>query len=233
MNIFRIFFIPVEALRLIVRNRSLLVLSLGPIVTTAVAYYFLIGWIDRQILEFIQARLLSWGISEDSQWFQFVAYVVKFMGLLMAMVSFSFVAIWFSTPFSDFLAEATEKILGILPRETGTVGLFFRRIGIDLAKTFLVSILGVMALFLAWIPGLGWISVPFFWTLIAFQFLTYPQTRRQLSAIESVRWMMKRPLDCIIFGAVFSVLLAVPMLSVFMVPIAVVGGTVFFSRYQD
>jgi len=89
-----------------------------------------------------------------------------------------------------------------------------------------------LTFFLAWIPVVN--VAAFFLTcvLICFQYTSYPQTRRGVGIKDGVRFLFQYFYSCLGFGMVLIALFSVPFFSCFMLPLAVVGGTLLVARAQ-
>jgi CysZ protein len=98
----------------------------------------------------------------------------------------------------------------------------------------LLSALGMtLALLTSWIPALNFLSAALAFLLMTFQYVSYAQTRRGHGLIESLKWILLHPASCMSFGAVLTLLFSIPLISVFAIPVAVVGGTLLFAQTQN
>ena len=66
--------------------------------------------------------------------------------------------------------------------------------------------------------------------LLTFQYVSYPQTRRGENLGTSLAFLGRHFWACLGWGASMTVLFMIPLLSAFMLPIAVVGGTLLYAR---
>jgi uncharacterized protein involved in cysteine biosynthesis len=105
-----------------------------------------------------------------------------------------------------------------------------RLIGIDLVKSVFAGIAAIIALLVSWIPGLNLIAFFVSFLLIAFQYVSYPQTRRNLPLREGLAFLRRHTFACAGFGLAMSLLFAIPVVSAFCLPLAVVGGTLLVAR---
>jgi uncharacterized protein involved in cysteine biosynthesis len=223
---------PLRAMKLILQSRALLGLSAAPVICTLAAYGFALAWLGelahRETTRLIHERLPStW---EALPWM--VTGATWALLALIAVASFSTVATLFAAPFNDFLAEAAEpRVLPALD-STGTPSLRVRAklISIDLLKTLFGGGVTLFAIFISWIPALNVLSLPLTWVMVCFQFISYPQTRRGQGIGDGLRFISTYPGACLGFGAVFSVLFAIPVVGCLALPLAVVGGTQLFAR---
>lgn len=227
--------LPARAMRLIFSKPKLLAWSIFPIViTTALSIFVLYRFQDAT-----QAAMLRyfevWGLPQEG-WVAIAATVaVRILLFFAGALTFSFAATLIASPFNDFLAEATESYL---PRALSPVTLTGWRIkarllAIDGAKALATLAFGVLALLLSWVPVLNVIAFALTFTLLAFQFLSYPQTRRGHGLTRSLRFVARNWPAVLGFGAAQIFLFSVPFLSAFFLPLAVVGGTVLFGEYSE
>lgn len=141
-------------------------------------------------------------------------------------------------PLQDPLSEITEDVCGgTAPSSPFRLGAFFRGLvtGVShtLARIFFL-LLGLAVLFpLNIIPGLG--SLAFaglgsLWTMLwlAGEHLAAPMTRHQYPFAQVRRALRERWPLCLGFGAGVYVLLWIPLLNNFFLPVAVVGGTLLY-----
>lgn len=144
-------------------------------------------------------------------------------------------------PLQDPISEATEEHCGGFTAPPFSVGRFFRSIGTSLAHTasrLAIIVFGFLVLFpLHFVPALG--SALYFalstawaaWWLTA-EYLSGPMARHLMPWKRVTESMRKNRWVSFGFGLALYVLLWVPVLNFFLVPIAVVGGTLLFRALQ-
>ena len=134
-------------------------------------------------------------------------------------------------PLCEPLAARADAILG----GQEVKGTFFGDIMASLRTTLgltLVGIAGSIGLFLlGLIPGVGLLTGPFMalvWTplFLCFDLCDSSLARRQLRFRQKVNAVLKRPFSSISMGLTGSVLLAVPLINLFGLPIAVLAGVI-------
>jgi CysZ protein len=173
----------------------------------------------------------------------FLILVAKILIFIIAALTFSFLASLVATPFNDFLAESAERwaVEGsqpLLPLPTyPATGIFagywrnkVRLIGIDSLKTIASLTMGIIALFCSWVPILNIIAFTLSFLILTFQFISYPQTRRGQNIDYAVHFLFRHFFACLGFGAAVLLLFSIPFVSIFSLPLAVVGGTLLVGR---
>lgn len=152
--------------------------------------------------------------------------------LLAAGATFSIVCSIIAIPLSDFLAEATEAYSTPPLRPTGESGINYRLrvMSLDVAKTLFAFTLAVLGLLISWIPLVNFFSGILTCLMIAFQYLSFPQTRRRMGIQESFGFLFKNLSPCLGFGLAYGFLFAIPFVGCFVLPLAVVGGTLLHAR---
>lgn len=227
--------LPLAALRLIFREKRLLAWSAAPIALTLALSVWGVAFVKAKLAAMGLHWLTGLGLAADSFAVKATTLFLQLVLFVLAAVSFSFFAGLVASPFNDFLAEAAEPFADppLAPAPAGLRGKV-RALLVDLAKTAAVTALqialvgiGVAAL---WVPGLN--LLPFaaaFWFL-AFQFVAYPQSRRGEGLGESIRFLGRHLCATLGFGATIGFLFALPLVSAFALPLAVVGGTLLYAR---
>lgn len=227
--------LPLTALRLIARERKLLAWAVVPFLIAFALSLWGVAWAKAKAVALGAHWLASRGYSSDSFLVHAAAYFLQIALFVLAAIAFSFVTGIVASPFNDFLAEAAEPFADPpLPPAPSAMSAKLRALAIDVVKTATVTALQLvligMGIFSFWIPGLN--LVPFaaaFW-LIAFQFLSYPQTRRGEGLRSSVRFLSRHAFSTFGFGAALGLLFAIPYVASFTLPLAVVGGTLLYAR---
>lgn len=227
--------LPFRAARLILTSRVLLIWSLIPFLITLTLYIFLLGWLQDWSKQVLLGVMASWGWDPQGWASAIVLFFSKIMVFIFAALTFSFTAALVATPFNDFLAEKTEarSLPPLPPAPFLSWAEQLKVFLIDLGKTLLAAFFSFLAFLFSWVPILNVIALLITFGLVAFQYLSYPQTRRRMGVGESMRFILRYPFASVGFGSVISVLFAVPLFSVLILPVAVVGGTLLFARASD
>jgi CysZ protein len=182
------------------------------------------GWVDE-----ILSHLPSW-----LAWAAWLLWAL--LGLLLVMSifwGFNLVGNMIAAPFNGILAERTQMLLTGTPQEGGGVGDFLRMIpgalGREISK-WLYYLPRVLVLFiLSFIPGIN-LLVPWLWLafaawMMAVQYVDYPMDNNGISFKAMGKRLRQRKLLHLSFGGGVSLLLLVPVVNFFVMPLAVVGAT--------
>jgi len=155
---------------------------------------------------------------------------------LLMFIGASTAPMLLAAPLMDPISAATERLLGHEP-EGGGLGRAAREV-LRSWKNALVRVIllgaGQLALLpLLLIPGVGqpaWTASSWAWTAIwvAVAYLDVPMSRHLCSYRQELAALRARPMVCLGFGAAVALMLWVPLLNFFFVPVAVVGGTLLF-----
>ncbi len=167
-----------------------------------------------------------------------------FLGLFL--VTTGFVAVYalvalVATPFNDMLSERIEVSLLGSVNESFSIKVFLRDTGVSIAHSLLDMLLWIALilplLVLNFLPLVGTLlfsvlsglATVFF---LAKDMLDGPMTRRRFSYAEKVA-VVRSDLPLMGgFGAATAVLLWVPVVNLFLVPVAVAGGTALFCHLE-
>jgi CysZ protein len=220
---------PYRVVRLLLDHPGLFGLFILPmaitLVTLAILIYALLAGIGAWIQPWIAALAGSYsGILGG--------FLAALAGLAALWFSFQFLGIliaWISSPFNDRLALQTEKACGIAEPEEN-LGLLLKSIWLDFKKTILALFAVVLLSIFGLIPGIGilaWVGMAMVNTFV---YLSYPLNRRQSGVRDGVLWILSHPARSIGFGIATTLLFSIPVLNLFALPIAVVGGTLNFLR---
>lgn len=232
--------LPIKALRLILKNKRLLMWSLLPLILTLIVSIYGVSELKTYFVRLGTHYLGVYGFEEGAISTQAALILIKLVLFFLAAITFSFLAGIIAAPFNDILAQSTEghcrPRLSRLP-EPKNWKERLRPVGIDILKTILVTFLQMLCLFMAmlmiWVPGLNLLlMISTFW-LLSFQFISYPQTRRNEGLREGTKFLFRHAFACTGFGAAIGTLFALPLISAFAMPLAVVGGTLLYARAKD
>ncbi|ODS34051.1 MAG: Protein CysZ [Candidatus Scalindua rubra] len=151
---------------------------------------------------------------------------------MVAALTFIFASSIVASPFNDILAERSEKFTETpLPPVTNkSLKQHVQLIGIDLFKTMTALAAAVFAIVFFWVPVVNIFALILVFLLVTFQYISYPQTRRSIGLRQGAKFLWQHIYACTGFGAILSFLFAIPFFSSFVLPIAVVGGTLLAAR---
>jgi CysZ protein len=223
-----------RALGLIFRSRKLFLLSsLCAIVTLAslVGLVMLLWNYTPELVSRFFARPEAW----YGQALWYLVLVLTFLGLLV--LGANAVPPLLLAPLQDPLSEATEELCGDFQPAPFSLGAFFRGVvtGIThtLARVFFLGLGLIVLLPLHALPGVGsllWTVLWSLWTLtwMAGEHLAAPMTRHLYPFSEVRRMLRERRALCLGFGTGVYLLLWVPVLNTFFLPVAIVAGTLLY-----
>ena len=174
-------------------------------------------------------------------WLAFLAGVMTFLAAVMifaiGIYLFTIVANIIASPFNAVLSEKVEAHLapGLVLESPGTALIIGRSVAREISKLIylLPRLLGL--LILSVIPGINSIA-PFAWLLfgawmMTIQYADYAADNNQLSFPELRDRLGRARGQALMFGIAVYVVLAIPVVNLFLIPIAVAGGTVFWVSH--
>jgi CysZ protein len=230
--------LPFRSVKLICHSRLLLGLSLvsGVITTVALGGLVLIlGSSTGNLVEHFWARPESW--YGAAAWYLLVA--ASFVVLLV--VAANTLPLLLLAPLQDPLSEATEALCGGFEPTRFSVATLVKSAAISVVHTLqrVVWLLGghLLLLTLNWVPGLGtvlWTASSLLWTTwwLAGEYLSVPMARWMYPFLEVHRALKARRALALGFGAAVHLILWVPVLNFFFIPLAIVGGTLLFRSLR-
>jgi len=227
--------LPFKSLRLIISKPKLIFWSIIPITITLVLYSYLVSQLQDQAQIIMGASLLKWQIDPQGWLGIALSLITRVLLFILGAITFSYMATVVACPFNDFLAEESEKYTtpGLSPVSKPGLRVRFQNMAIDLLKSFVATGATLVFFLVSWIPFVNIIAIIATFLLIAFQFISYPQTRRGETLEQGIRFLWKHFFACFGFGLSLSVLFSLPILASFALPLAVVGGTLLYARSRD
>lgn len=226
--------LPLRAFALILRTPKLLLLSLACAVVTGLT---LLGsaWAAWEL----GGRFADWLLRDPASGWRYAA------SLGLAFVSFALIFAAFAltlpnlllAPLQDPLSEATEARCGDFTPAPFSVGLLLTGTWTSLRHTLgrlvLMTIGTVVLLPLNLVPAVGsvaWAVTSSVWSMfwLTAEHLSNPMSRHLRPFRQVVRTVWRRKALSLGFGATLFVLLWVPVLNFFLMPVAVVAGTLLY-----
>ncbi|MBZ4421831.1 EI24 domain-containing protein [Myxococcus sp. RHSTA-1-4] len=228
-----------RALSLVFRSKRLFFLSALCAVITAVALVGLVWLLWR----YAPGALESFWVRPES-WYGRAAWttVLVLSSLVVWVVGANVVPPLLLAPLQDPLSETTEAVVGGDEGPPFTLAGLVRGIitGVahTLARLFFLLLGLAILLPLHLIPGVGsvlWTVLGSLWTMtwMAGEFLAAPMTRHLYPFAEVRRMLRERRALCLGLGAGVYVLLWVPILNTFFLPLAIVAGTLLYRGLRD
>lgn len=235
--------LPLRAVKLIATTPRLLLLSTLPLIASIVIYLILWNHVISPARDSLVAGAGNYiggvlgveTLSELQPWIRFIVYwLVQILLWVALALTFSWATNIVALPLNDLLAKGTEQFT-TPPIAIEMPFNLMHEIGIlwiDLKKNLFSAFVLVGCLTVAWIP----IMTPFVgiiaWLMLTFQYVSYPQTRRGIGVLSGLKFLCSHFFLCLGFGIVISIGFGVPILFIFIPPIAIVSGTLLFSRTQ-
>ena len=150
---------------------------------------------------------------------------------------------WIAAPFNGLLAEKVEQILtGEAMNDTGMLDVVKdvpRTFGREWTKLkyYLPKAIGCLILFL--IPVVGQTLAPVLWFLLsawmmAIQYVDYPFDNHKIGFITMRDALKQRRGKCLSFGALVTLFSAIPVVNLFVMPVAICGATAMWvDQYRS
>ena len=238
-DFFRGLALPFRAVRLVFGEPRLFRLSLVASVVTLVSLIVLVSLLGTWTDDLVR----QWLFSPES-WYGEVAFwvLVVVVFLLLLVVGLNTVPLILLAPLQDPLSEATEAACGGFQAPRFSVGGLLRGTWVALAHTVarVGLLLGGHALLfpLNLIPGVGsalWTGLSVAWTVywLAAEYLDAAMARHLYPFSEVRRTVRRRLPLCLGFGAAVYLLMWIPVLNLFFIPLAVVAGTLLYRALRD
>lgn len=181
-------------------------------------------------LELIKGVLPDW-LSFISSLIGFLAAIVIFA---LSVYGFSIIANIISSPFNAILSQKVEeKLTGfIINSEVNLFIVLARSLTREISKLayFLPRLLGLIVLSL--IPGLNALA-PVAWILfgawmMTVQYADYAADNNEIKFSDLRHRLENNVIQSLLFGIIVYFVIAIPLLNLFVIPVAVAGGTVFW-----
>ncbi len=227
-----------RALRLIVSHRKLLLLSL---LSALVAAAVLVSCTFA--LWPLSQTLAERAIAQQTALARFFSGGLRLLIFILGwIVSALTLPSLFLAPLQDPLSEATEAAVSTLTPVAFSLSRFARGIALSLSHTLtrlLLMFAGSAVLFpLHFVPVVGtalWWTLSTGWTAfwLAAEHVSGPSARHFLPFRVVLRVLRARMALSLGFGLAAFVVLWVPVLNFFLLPLAVVAGTLFFVRLRE
>lgn len=193
-------------------------------------------------LAYISDSIDRW-VAAMPDWLGFIEWIIwPLVGTVFALIAgytFTALALIIASPFNSLLAEKAEELVTGRPVDAleglaAALKEVPRSIVRELAKLAYYLPMAAFVLILSFIPGINAMA-PVFWFLLgawmmSIQFVDYPMDNHQLSFGDVKEAVRSRRLSSMGFGGLVAVCTGIPVLNFFVVPAAVVGATLLWSR---
>ena len=222
------------------KDKKIILFSLVPVFIGIALYYFIGNW-------FISEALLlskTWVASKIQ--IGFLGKIIYYLLVGVMTVATYFIVNWtfvlfvslIASPFNDIISERAEKaLLNKPPLEMDeSFSLMLKKITFiifnELKKISLILFLTFVALVLGFIPFLSPLSIIVSAFLLAVGFIDYSWSRHDLKFRDCIKLARKSFISYSLSGGIFLVLIAIPVLNLFILPFAVVYYTVLFTKKE-
>jgi CysZ protein len=232
---------PLRALRFFRQHPSLLRYVAIPFAINLLVFslivYFGFDWFDWVLTHYAFSTDVWYGLI-----LYYLAWVVTLM-LTLVIVFFSFTMIGnlIASPFNELLSERTELLLQeTTETQEGSIALFFKEAKYaffyEIRKMLFFLFCMAMLLLLNFIPLVGAMTyavlVPLFALFfLGVEYMAFVTMRKHYSFSQLRRYLFKRPLLMAGFSCSVFVLLAIPFVQFFCIPLAVVGATLLWCDF--
>ena len=173
-------------------------------------------------------------------WLSFLSWAIYLVGLIVVafllLYSFMIVANLIASPFNAVLSSKIEETLtpGHVHPESGLYSMIVGAVAREISKLLYVLPRLLLLMLLSIIPFLNTLA-PLLWVLfggwmVAIQYCDYGADNNQVSFRVLRERMALHKLSAVSFGVPINIMLAIPLVNLFLLPIAVAGGTVFWVR---
>ncbi|HSC68362.1 MAG TPA: sulfate transporter CysZ [Cellvibrio sp.] len=208
-----------------------LLINLVIFVLVTIALFHAFGDFFAQVLE----RSPNW-----LDWFAWLLWpIVAFVFLVIYGYSFNIITNFLAAPFFGLLAEKIEtQLTGVAPPEEPWGQLIPRTLQRETVKLWYFVSRGILVLLvfavLFFIPGANLLGVVIgaLWSCwcMAVQYSDYPADNHQLSFKELRRRLNSQKLTSFSYGGIILLGSMVPVLNIFVTPIAVAGATLYWVK---
>lgn len=227
--------LPYAAFRLILGRPQLLLVCVVPWgLSVWIALLFvqkMTFWVQVALKRVVSS--LGFGVSGlAASMFEWVGVLLGWMGGVLILVN---LAALLMIPVADWLSELTEPYAEPrLPQADSDLSWFsraqWRRIRMDAVKSLFALLISLFGIVWSALPVFGFFGPLIIAFALVFQFVSYPQTRRNEALLQSCVFLVKNTPMTLGFGLILLVGLSVPFLSALLFPIAVVAGTLFYAK---
>ncbi|MEC6880790.1 sulfate transporter CysZ [Photobacterium piscicola] len=206
----------------------------------------LLGSAFATLLSHLSGWINHW-LNYLPSWLEWLSYILWPLLAIAALVSFSYffstIANWIAAPFNGLLAEYLEaKLTGKTPPDDSLKALIKdlpRTMGREWTKLkyYLPKAIGL--LILMWIPAIGQTVAPVLWFLfnawmMTIQYVDYPFDNHKVPFPAMRDALKQKRGQALSFGTVVMLLTMVPIINLFVMPIAVCGATAMWvDHYRN
>jgi len=216
-------------------EKKLRVFVIFPLIINILIFSFALSLLFNQLPSWID----SW-LSFLPGFLSFLEYVLyplfALTAVLVVYYTFSIVANIIASPFNGILSERVEQLVAgrvVEPESLKEIlAIIPRSIGRELAKLAYYLPRVILLLIVSFIPGLN-IFAPILWFLfgawmMAIQYCDYPMDNNKVSFKNMLIRLKKQRLTSVGFGGLVQLGMMVPIVNFIMMPVAVIGATLYW-----
>lgn len=196
-------------------------------------------WLAQAQFASVMTKLLGW-LPEMLSWLEWLLWPLFAILIFIAIYyTFTIVANLIASPFNALLAERVEqKLNGLAVPEfrgykalAGTIG---KTMMSEVRKMLYMLKWMPLLLLITFIPVVNFIS-PFAWALygawmLSLQYTDYAMGNHELFIKEELGLLRKNRSVALGFGGALTLLMMLPVVNFFVMPIGVAGGTAFWVK---
>ena len=216
-------------------EKKLRVFVLFPLVINIILFSGALYFMFNQLPIWI-ASWLSF-LPDFLSFLEFILYpLFAITAMLVVYYSFSILANIIAAPFNGILSERVEQMLGGYEVADESLkellAIIPQSIGREFAKLAYYIPRVILLLILSFIPGIN-LFAPFFWFIfgawmMAIQYCDYPMDNNKVTFKQMLVLLKKKRLTSLGFGSVVQVAMMIPILNFIMMPVAVIGATIYW-----
>lgn len=196
-------------------------------------------WLAKSQFDILMNRLLSW-LPGWLNWLEWLLWPLFALLILIAVYyTFTIVANLIASPFNSLLAERVEQKLNgqAVPEFKGykslisTVG---KTLGSEVRKILYTAKWLPILFIISIIPGLN-IIAPFAWAIygawmLSLQYTDFSMGNHELYIKDELSLLRKNRSASLGFGGILTLLMMIPVVNFFVMPVGVAGGTKFWVK---
>lgn len=213
-----------------------LVLGFIPLALSGMLYGYIGRWALLNVRNAIQEKIQSFFGLDTSSFFvgSFIFIFLFMLSLFVINWTFYLVTCIFAAPFNDLLSSRIEKLAKgpLFDNVEFTFKIFlkkfFRTIFNEFKKVIFVLMLSVLIMLMNFVPILWPVALILSALLVAASFLDYSWGRHDYTLGTCLRNIRVHFFTYVILGLFFLVLLSIPIVNVFVIPIGVSTFTMAF-----
>lgn len=194
-------------------------------------------WLAKSQFDLLMAKMLAW-LPSWLSWVEWILWPIFALLILIAVFySFTIIANLIASPFNALLAERVEQKLNgqAIPETNGFKALLKnsgKAINSELRKVLYSLKWLPVLLIITIIPGVN-IIAPFAWAIygawmLPLQYTDFAMGNHQLYIKDELPLLRKNRAIALGFGGILTVLMMIPVVNFFVMPVGVAAGAAFW-----